>query len=96
MDNNTIITNDKTPIEQLALEELINSNGWAIIVKALKESVLVIEKKLHGEIKLDENETILGLQKQWADRKSFIDLPQNLIDDMTTQEAEPLNLDPFE
>ena len=79
-----------------ALKQLQNDTGWKVIVKALEENVKEAEKRLHGDLKLEEGETIRGWQKIRTDRLEMIKLPDTLIKDNKEREAFDPKLDPFD
>ena len=69
-----------------ALRELIQSEGWKILVSELEEDIKMTESKLHGIAPLQQlpngnKETIELLQSQWIDRTELKNLPKNLIEE---------------
>ena len=78
------------------LKRLKNSTGCKVIVKALEENIKQAECRLHGEIPLEEGETVEGWQKIRSDRLKMIDLPDTLIEENKDKEAFPVELDPYE
>lgn len=72
-----------TPEEKLErianLQQLISSRGWQIVQEELDEDIKITEAKLHGEIKLREDESFSQLQRERLDRIELRNLPKNLI-----------------
>ena len=79
-----------------ALESFQETIGWKIIVKALEANIRESEAKLHGDIQLEDGETIKSLQDQRNDRVCLRDLPKELIEEYKDKEAFPKELDPYE
>ena len=79
-----------------SLNQLKNNVGWKVVVKALEENIKQAEARLHGEIKLEEGETVEFWQKIRKDRIEMIGLPNNIIGDLKEGEKFDPNLDPFE
>lgn len=79
-----------------ALEQLKNDIGWKVIVKALENDVRAAEARLHGDIKLGEDETIKGWQNTRRDRIQMIELPDTLIEENKEKEGFDPLLDPYD
>ena len=79
-----------------ALEQLKNNIGWKVIVKALENDVKAAEARLHGEVKLAEDETIKTWQDTRRDRIQMINLPDTLIEENKEKEGFDPRLDPYE
>lgn len=79
-----------------ALEQLKNDTGWKVIVKALENDVKSAEARLHGEIKMEPDETIKQWQNVRRDRLQMIELPDTLIDENTEKEKFDPKLDPYD
>ena len=79
-----------------ALKRLRDDIGWKIIVKALKENIKQAEARLHGDIKLEEGETIKEWQKIRSDRMMMIELPDIILKENEEKEKFDPNLDPFD
>lgn len=79
-----------------ALEQMKNDTGWKVIVRALEENVKEAEKRLHGDIKLEGNETQQFWQKIRRDRLQIIELPDILIEENKEKEKFDPKLDPFD
>jgi len=79
-----------------ALEQLKNAIGWKVIVKALENDVKGAEARLHGDIKLGEDETIKGWQDTRRDRIQMIGLPDSLIEENKENEGFDPKLDPYD
>lgn len=79
-----------------SLEELKQNTGWLVVTKALKANVEAAEARLHGDIKLEDDETIEHWQKVRSDRLQMIELPDTLIEENKDKEAFPVELDPYD
>lgn len=78
-----------------ALEALKENVGWQIIVKALEVNIKEAEKRLFGELELEDDQTIFNWQKVRSDRIGIINLPETLIrDNKELDQFEP-DLDPY-
>lgn len=71
-----------------ALKDLIQSEGWKIVTDALREDLEITEKKLYGELPMDEHETIEGLRTERIDRLELIGYPENTIRELVDEERE--------
>lgn len=80
------------------LKRLSNNLGYKHITKILKNGVDTVEKKLHGEVPLEEGETIKELQSRRIDRINLLKMPERIIKDFETPESgtQAEDLDPFE
>ncbi len=78
------------------LRGLMNDPGWLILNKALDKEIMVIERKLFGELELGFGETIKSLQDQRDDRIGLKDMPKNLIDKFQDKGDLPIELDPYD
>jgi len=79
-----------------ALEQLKNYIGWKVIIKALENDVKAAEARLHGDIKLDKDETIKEWQNTRRDRIQMINLPDTLIEENKEKEGFDPRLDPYD
>jgi len=80
------------------LQQLKESIGWKVVIKALESDVRKAEAKLHGDVPLDseKDETINEWQRTRNDRIAMINLPDELIEDNKDKEAFDPNLDPYD
>ena len=79
-----------------ALTQLKNDIGWKVLVKALEENVKQAEARLHGDIKLEEGETMAYWQKIRKDRIQMMELPDTIINDNKERDEFDPKLDPFD
>lgn len=78
-----------------ALEQLKNNIGWKVLVKTLELNIKQAEARLHGDIKLEEGETMDFWQKIRKDRIQMMELPETLIEENKDKEAFDPELDPY-
>ena len=85
------------PLEiKAALENLMDSIGWQILVANMQVEIDEIQDRLNGkggEIK-DLTE-LKNLQNRREDRAYLRDLPTNLIDQQIPNDPSETNLDPY-
>ena len=81
-----------------ALQQLKETIGWKVVVKALENDVEAAESKLHGDIPLDseKDESIGEWQRTRNDRIAMINLPNELIEENEKKEVFDPKLDPYE
>ena len=78
-----------------ALQSLVESDGWKVLLEELQEDVTITESKLHGETPLREEETIEQLQRERIDRLDLMKLPENLIRELY-EEDEGVDVEAYE
>jgi len=79
-----------------SLNNLIESEGWRVLLDELQTDLDITEAKLFGEIKLSEGETHDSLQRERVDRRDLMKLPRNLIIELTEEEEEELDVEVYE
>ena len=79
-----------------SLTQMQLDTGWRVIVKALEEKIKSAEARLHGDVKLEEGETMEHWQQVRNDRLQMIDLPEIIINDNKERAEFDPHLDPYE
>ena len=79
-----------------AMITLKQDPGWLLLVKILNDNIKVTEKKLHGSLDWDENDTLISLQDKRNDRMELKRLPDRVIDRQKKVEAGEISFDPYD
>ena len=79
-----------------AMIQLKQDPGWLLLVKILNDNIKVTEKKLHGSLDWDENDTLVSLQDKRNDRMELKRLPDRVIDRQKKVEAGEISFDPYD
>ena len=86
---------DPNAVKIAALQELQTNKGWELVSENLKEELKDLEATLYGYKPLAEGETIQGIQKEAQRLRYLIDLPAELIEQMTKVSGEEDTSDPY-
>ena len=79
-----------------SLQQMQLDTGWKVIVRALEKKVESAEARLHGDIALEEGETMEHWQQVRKDRLQMMELPDLIINDNKDRTEFDVHLDPYE
>lgn len=79
----------------MALQDLLNSEGWKILKEDLENDLKITEAKLFGEIPLGQGESHEFLQRERVDRLELINMPTNLIEELSEEPSEEPDLEVY-
>ena len=82
----------------LALRGLLNDPGWRLLVKIVRQNIMVIRKNLEEGEEEETLEEVKYKRKLLKAHKDFIETPQRMIKDFTAEEGVDMldELDPYE
>jgi hypothetical protein len=96
MDDIVNLTSEAKKTRIAVLQDLLQSEGWAIIQQEINADIAITEAKLFGEAPLAPGETVEGLRRERIDRLELRDLPQNLVEEYSEEEPDAPDLDVYE
>lgn len=80
----------------LHFESLKVNLGWQLVVKIVKENIAVLRKQLEDGVEGQTIEDINRLRDKIRDHQNFIDTPDMILEDFTTELPRVPESDPYE
>jgi len=90
------LTPEQEKVHVQALQDLLLSEGWKIILKRINLSISVTEEKLFGEIPVAKGESVNRLQDERKDRILLRDMPERIIKEYTEEDQTKPDIDVYD